>query len=173
MAGDAHPPDSPVARAGHRVRPGAWLALLVLATGCTEPTDFGPLRLSAADRLELQIVPHSPPPRSDPAVIQSAAVDDDWLVLDVAYAGGCRTHRFGMVHDGTQGLSLPPFVPLYLVHDAGGDRCEALITRRIAVDLRPLQAGNPGGLLLLRLIEPDGSPVNLTDLRYQFAPHAQ
>jgi hypothetical protein len=143
------------------------VALTILPTSCTEPDDG--LRLSDRDSLTLEIVPGITPPLGNAATIRSASVDGDYLALEVQFGGGCRTHLFGMYNDGLEGLSNPPYYTLYLAHDARGDLCEALLTRQLAVDLRPLQAiASPGGVLLLRLVEPDGTPVSLDELRYEY-----
>ncbi len=148
---------------------GSVLAALVAAgAGCADPTDLTSIQLTADDDLVVQILPPSPPRPSAPAVVQAGRVSGDRLMLDIAYAGGCAAHRFALIHDGQRGLSLPAYVSLYLVHDDRGDRCEALIARRLTVDLRPLRDTSPPGTLLLRVLEPDGSPANLGDLQYRY-----
>jgi hypothetical protein len=106
-------------------------------------------------------------PRSAPAVVRAGRVTGHELTLDVAHAGGCRTHRYAVLYDGMEGLSLPPVVRLHLVHDDARDTCEALVTRQLVVDLRPLRAAvSPGGTVLVQVVEPDGSAANLGELRY-------
>jgi len=139
----------------------------ISAAACTEPTDG--LRLLAGDNLTLQVVPGITPPLGDAATITSASVDGNRLAVEVQFGGGCATHRFGMATDGFEGLSMPPYYTLFLAHDARGDMCEALLTRQLMVDLRPLQAiASPGGVLLLRLVEPDGTQPELGELRYEY-----
>lgn len=152
----------------HLLAGSAITALLAATAGCADPTDLTSIRLTAEDDLAVQVLPPPPPPPSAPVVVQTGRVSGDRLMLDVAYAGGCAAHRFAVVHDGRQGLSHPPSVTLYLVHDDAGDRCEALVARRLAVDLRPLRDVGSAGALLLLVVEPDGSPANLGELQYRY-----
>lgn len=152
---------------GRALRAG-WLLVALMASGCTEPASDG-LHLSDRSDLVLQVVPGIRPPLGDPATVRAAAVSGDRLTLELQHAGGCRVHRYALATDGEEGLSLPPTYTLYLAHDADGDRCEALLTVRLRVDLRPLRAvASPGGVLLLRLVEPDGRPADVGELRYQY-----
>lgn len=123
---------------------------------CSDPT--GPT-LSDQNQLVLQIVaglnslvlPH------DAATITFARVNGSTLQLTVQYGGGCGTHRFALVTGTDLGESVPPYAQLRLVHDGGGDLCEALLTRELVVDLSPiipLVQRNGGTALRFDLIEP-------------------
>jgi len=155
------------------MRLGALTAALLLGgAACNDdggPAEF-PIQLVAGDHLVVQTIPTDDPPRSDPATITAARLSVDQLDLDIRYAGGCRTHRFGAFTDGKEGLSNPPFIMLYLVHDSDGDACEAAVTRTLHLDLTPLRGPPRGALvtLLIRLIEPDGTPASVGDVVYQF-----
>jgi len=154
------------------MRLGALTALLLLNGACNDdggPAGF-PVQLVAGDHLVVQTIRTDDPPESNPATIAAARLSGDQLDLDVRYSGGCRTHRFGAFTDGKQGLSNPPFITLYLVHDAGGDACEAAVSRTLHVDVTPLRGSSGGGqgTLLIRLVEPDGTPASVGDIVYQF-----
>lgn len=145
------------------------LAAVGLATGCLDPSDRGRPHLVGGDRLTLEIIPSADPPKTDPATVRTAEVSGDELVIDLQFGGGCRPHLFGIYTDGNVGLSNPPFVMLYLLHEANGDLCEALLSRRLRVDLRPLQELlGPGGVAILRLVEPHGEPAQVPELLYRY-----
>jgi hypothetical protein len=59
------------------------------------------------------------------------------LSIPVSYAGGCAEHSFKLyVLNHTSGWTVyPPMVPMLLVHDAGGDDCEAAIFDTLEFDL--------------------------------------
>jgi hypothetical protein len=144
-------------------------ALLTLAAGsaCVDPSGSGGVRLVTGDRLTLEVIRGASPRQSDPARVTGALVSGKELVIDLQYSGGCRTHRFGIFTDGLEGLSIPPFIKLFLVHDADGDACEAALTRRLRVDLEPLDPVlRPGIEFVLLLVEPDGQPAGVPGVPY-------
>jgi hypothetical protein len=141
--------------------------LVILIAACLGPD--GGLVLSAADEQGVQVIPGLTPPLGDALTVRSGAVTGDRLELVVQYSGGCETHRFGFGNDGQQGLSLPPYLTVFVAHDGNGDRCEAALTRTMKIDLRPLRSvAGSGGVALLRVVEPDGTVAEIGDLRYEF-----
>ena len=58
----------------------------------------------------------------------SARLDGDSLRVAVAYSGGCERHTFQPLSQSMGGAWT-----LWLVHDANGDGCEALVTDTLAV----------------------------------------
>ena len=74
----------------------------------------------------------------DPFRLDSAYVDDDWLMMQVSYSGGCRDHEFNLWKLPPNALDPPP-VELALSHQANGDMCEGYITRWLTFSLVPLR----------------------------------
>lgn len=74
----------------------------------------------------------------DPFRLDSAYVENDWLMMRVSYSGGCREHELNLWKLPPNALDPPP-VELALSHDANGDMCEAYITRWLVFSLVPLQ----------------------------------
>lgn len=74
----------------------------------------------------------------DPFKMDSAYLDDDWLMIRVSYSGGCRDHEFKLWRLPPNALDPPP-VELALSHEANGDMCEAYITRWLVFSLVPLR----------------------------------
>jgi len=148
-----------------------WSVVAVGATiACSQvggPSGL-PIQFVTGDRIVVQVIQTDDPPRTNAATITAARLNENDLAVDVRYPGGCRTHRFGAFNDGKQGLSNPPFVLVYLAHDSASDRCEAIATRTLHLDLTPLRAGLGSGTLLVRLVEPDGTPAALADVVYRF-----
>ncbi|MDD7942029.1 hypothetical protein PHK61_26790 [Actinomycetospora lutea] len=93
----------------------------------------------------------------DAAYLQSMVVQDDLLALEVSYPGGCAQHHFDVEVRAWAPREDHVDVELGLLHDAGGDRCKALVTERLTFSLRPLleEASEAraacGGRALLRL----------------------
>ncbi|MCX6224162.1 MAG: hypothetical protein NTV01_05350 [Bacteroidia bacterium] len=89
----------------------------------------------------------------DPFRLDSAYVDDDCLMMQVSYSGGCRDHEFNLWRLPPNALNPPP-VELALSHNSNGDACEAYITRWLIFSLAPLrESGKHEITFLLR-----GSP---------------
>ena len=76
-----------------------------------------------------------PPPSAD-------APSSDTLGFRVAYSGGCAEHRFQLYGSSLfveGGANAPVYNNLVLVHNGGGDACEAYITEVVYFDLTPLK----------------------------------
>ncbi|MDH3497008.1 MAG: hypothetical protein OER21_09605 [Gemmatimonadota bacterium] len=92
----------------------------------------------------------------DPVTLQNALVLGDTLRLEVSYGGGCRTHAFGLLVQRTFLETNPVQAPTALAHDDRDDPCDALVSRTLLVDLRPLREeyrrayGAATGTLVLR-----------------------
>ena len=76
--------------------------------------------------------------QSDVLTLNEARVIDNRLMVSVSYSGGCADHGFTFVSSSVVTLSNPPGIEVYVLHDAGGDLCEAYLTEEISVDLTPL-----------------------------------
>ena len=76
----------------------------------------------------------------DPVSISKAQINADCLELEFSYGGGCAPHDFKLsqlpLFCGT-----PPVPPMVLefVHNANGDMCEALLTKKLSYDLSSIQ----------------------------------
>lgn len=76
---------------------------------------------------------------NDPVTIEAAAISKDQLQLTVRFGGGCARHRIALLLGRAFMESFPVQIQARLSHDAGGDACDALITRQLAFDLSPLR----------------------------------
>jgi hypothetical protein len=146
----------------------AGLVLSLLA-GCGNPA--GPT-LTGEDDLVLQVkdLDWKTLP-DDQATILAAELHGHTLHLRVQYGGGCRTHRFALVAGTAIAESYPPYSLFRLAHDGDGDRCDALVTRDIRVDLAPIVSlVQRGGATALRfsLIEPGERAAGVGELLLTF-----
>lgn len=91
----------------------------------------------------LAIASCSRTPSTDAYTLGQVSFDGGDLVARVATGGGCRTHRFAACWDGSVEDSQPPQVNVQLVHDAGGDTCDALLTYDLRIDVARLRDLRP------------------------------
>lgn len=73
--------------------------------------------------------------KNDPYTLLGTRISGDTLFANVQYGGGCEEHTFTMNTTGAWMKSMPPQLHIYLEHRANNDRCRALITKEIAIDL--------------------------------------
>ncbi len=89
---------------------------------------------------------------SDDLTINSAEIVGNNLVLSVTYSGGCEKHSFDMVGSQFIAKSLPPIRQLKLIHKNNGDKCRAIITKTITVDVRDMaERKEPGAEIVFNL----------------------
>lgn len=74
------------------------------------------------------------------------------LAVTVAYGGGCAEHTFRL--KAQQG---DPTATVWIVHDAGGDACEALVYESLSLPLPEVARTSPSAVLLA----PDGTSYTL------------
>ena len=72
---------------------------------------------------------------SDPLTVTALQIEGDTLQLDVSHGGGCEQHHYGLCFEPVWAGSAPPQLGLRVLHDAGGDSCEALLTESLTFDL--------------------------------------
>ena len=92
---------------------------------------------------------------TDPFTILDMNASGDTLWVTVQYGGGCKDHEFTMNSNNLWMKSLPPQLTLYLEHKNNGDNCRALITQKLAFDLRAVRF--PGGNEMRLFINNDRS----------------
>ncbi len=66
-------------------------------------------------------------------------LDGDLLTIEVSFSGGLKTHDFVLIGAGEFMESYPIQTQLVLSHDSNGDLGEALITKELIFDLKPLK----------------------------------
>ncbi|MEN9639145.1 MAG: hypothetical protein RLZZ262_1013 [Bacteroidota bacterium] len=73
------------------------------------------------------------PGSTDPFKVLSAQISDqDSLIVEVEYGGGCKDHEFRLVTNGNLKKSMPAQGTLYLEHESNDDMCRALIRQKLA-----------------------------------------
>ena len=102
---------------------------------------------------------------ADPLTVSRVSITGDTLQVAVTYSGGCRHHALQPIAESVWAKSLPVQVSARVAHNAGGDVCEALVTRTLHVDLSPLKAlyreryNTTSGRIAVRLAGTDSIPV--------------
>ncbi len=79
---------------------------------------------------------------SDPYQIDEVRISDDQkLLVDVSYAGGCEEHIFKIGWPDVITAIYPPNFSVVLYHDFNGDTCEAYITETLEFDFEDSNLG--------------------------------
>lgn len=130
----------------HRLSLVLAASLLLALAGCTNPVagDGGSPPVTFGDPYTVVVPPLPDDPPLPPNYLPPV-LDGDRLSVTVTYGGGCAEHVFTL-HARPAGL----LTDVWLEHDAGGDRCEALITERRTVVVPRTDGGR------LRLLLPGG-----------------
>lgn len=151
---------------GSLSRSAALVLGLAALAGCGSPSD--PRPGPDAPSAELVVDRDPRPIPSDAVTIDRARIEGDALILSLRHAGGCRAHRFALHLFFPVPRGETPILDLSLSHDAGGDRCEALLLPELRIDLRPLHAViAPRRSATLRVYRP-GAAAPSAELRYTF-----
>ncbi len=106
------------------------------------------------------------PPDKDPYTLQEAGVENNNLVLNIFYSGGCAQHEFILYASDSWLPSTPPGKIVTLVHDANGDTCEAAFFEELTFNLTELQ--HPDSDEILILVQPFQSDTTFASLVYQY-----
>ena len=118
------------------MRFGRWVfAVLFVLVSCSRNDIAGPVPRvpDATGRIAFEISDRSLSDLAAGALeITLARIQTDTLVLDVRYGGGCADHAFVLVASSAFAESFPVQSFMRLSHDARGDLCKALVSRRDA-----------------------------------------
>jgi hypothetical protein len=76
----------------------------------------------------------------DELSVTELRVEGDTLYVGVGHGGGCAQHRYGLCYGDAWATSNPVQVGLQVLHDDGGDRCEAYLSEELSFDLTPFKA---------------------------------
>lgn len=79
---------------------------------------------------------------TDPLNVTDLEIEGDTVHLSVSHGGGCANHRYGLCFSDQwkETSGLPVRVGFRLLHDAGGDTCEALLHEDLTFDLRAFKS---------------------------------
>lgn len=89
---------------------------------------------------------------SDHVSISDIRVQENKLLIDVNYSGGCEEHIFQIVGSPMIAKSLPPIRAVQLVHNANGDKCKMMVMKTLEVDIKALAyQQEPGSTIFLTL----------------------
>lgn len=83
------------------------------------------------------------PPSAPFMALETPVIENDVLLLNVGYSGGCQKHSFSGIIDmdsfDMPGMPATGAIPLMVLHDNGGDDCEAAITEKLRICLGDLK----------------------------------
>ena len=99
----------------------------------------------------------------DPINIVKSEIQGDILKLTVTYSGGCKDHTFELKANGAIMKSMPPQMPIMLIHEGNGDDCRSLIEETLKFDVSPARMGGDGEIILIL----NGDRENRVSYKYQ------
>jgi hypothetical protein len=110
------------------------------------------------------------------SALDSLRIEGDHLRFRVSYGGGCAAHDFKLVAWGGWMESFPVQVRAFLSHDGKNDPCDAIVTRALSFDLRPLKkayqesygVGDPGATTLVIDLENPVGSSSLSHYRLEY-----
>jgi hypothetical protein len=116
--------------------------------------DYEVVAMSATGNSPPRIVSSSGPPPGDwqtlhhcderdpmdPLSVTALSIEGDTLHVGVSHGGGCAEHSYGLCWGDAWALSTTIQVTLQVLHDDGGDGCEALLNDELSFDLTPFRA---------------------------------
>ena len=70
--------------------------------------------------------------------INDVSREQDMLLINLSYSGGCKPLEFEIIWDGIVYVDEPCHINLLLINNENGDLCEAFITETIVVNLKEL-----------------------------------
>lgn len=86
---------------------------------------------------------------SDNFEVLEAHQERGFLIIKVAYSGGCNEHFFEASWNEMFMKSLPPQVNVNLTHVNNDDSCRERIEKELAIDLRKLFLNTPNNVLVI------------------------
>ncbi len=103
--------------------------------------------------------------KKDALEVNNISFTNNLLYFETKYSGGCNEHTIELFARKENTQSSPPQIVLTLSHDARGDNCKAIISRKVVFDLMPLQkyfaiTCNYGGKIKIVIVGPDGKTIN-------------
>jgi hypothetical protein len=107
------------------------------ADGSSQPRSVGGGGMTNDDWQTLHVCAESDP--VDPLFIEALRIEGDTLHVDVSHGGGCEQHRYGLCYEEAWAGSSPLQVGLRVLHDDGGDTCDALRSESLTFDLARLK----------------------------------
>lgn len=102
----------------------------------------------------------------DPYTLQEAGIENNNLVLNIFYGGGCAQHEFILYASDSWLPTAPPGKTVTLVHNANGDTCEAAFFEELSFDLTEIQHSESDQILLL--VQPFQSDTTFASLLYRY-----
>ena len=110
------------------------LLYIFVSCGTTEPNKIDDGRVLLVDKIDL-----SEWPTDDVLIDTTYIVNNDTLVVEAYYGGGCKEHIFQLIISTVFEKSLPAQANALLAHESNDDMCEAYIHEKLKFDLTTLK----------------------------------
>lgn len=73
--------------------------------------------------------------KGDPFTLRDFEIKGDSAFLTISYSGGCNEHTFEIIWSEFYTKTYPPGTGIFVVHNAHGDACKALITETLSFNI--------------------------------------
>ncbi len=97
---------------------------------------------------------------SDPFELKNVKCDGSKLLIEVAFSGGCAKHEFELVWPEVITMIYPPSFSVILIHDNGGDSCEAYLSKTLEFETDDNGVVNANDFAIMDLTVVNGSNAN-------------
>ncbi len=81
--------------------------------------------------------------------IRRTEVRGDTLDIQLQHGGGCEEHTYQACWNGSFAMSQPPRAAIEIRHNGHEDRCKALISKSLSIDLARIRTALPQGEITL------------------------
>jgi hypothetical protein len=71
--------------------------------------------------------------------VNYAEIQDNQLILEINYSGGCAEHGFQLTSNGMWAKSYPPQMFLYINHNSNDDKCRELVSKKLYFNIESAQ----------------------------------
>ncbi len=140
------------------------LALISCDKNKEQPADAGLIIIRSATEFN-NALNGNQQSTGDPYTLKDFHIDGDSAFLTVSYSGGCNKHVFSIIWNESYIKTYPPQADILVVHNAGTDACEALITETLTFDLGELIGPIDYETITINILNP-GSPSDTINAKW-------
>lgn len=112
------------------------ISLMLLAWSCSTKIKT---THKSKDILKMEVLGYYQGSKMLGYLVESAKVENNYLIMNIVYEGGCQPHTFRLIADSTFREGNPPITNLFLVQDSNNDKCHDKVKKELIFDISRLQ----------------------------------